>query len=84
MLMCEVALGNSKELIQPEYIEKLDHQYQSVKGVGRSGPGYKDTIVLPNGVKIPYGPVIEYFSKDPVKRNTILLQSNEYIVYNTS
>ena len=84
MLMCEVALGKSKELTQAEYIEKLEPQFQSVKGCGRTGPGYKDTIVLPNGVKIPYGKVIEYHKDDQPLRNLMALQHNEYIVYNTS
>jgi hypothetical protein len=54
--------------------------------VGRRGPGYKNIIVLPNAVKIPYGPVIDYFAneKDPEKLRQIMLQHNEYIVYNTS
>jgi len=60
MLMCEVVLGKSKELLQAENIEKLEHPYHSVKGCGKMGPGYKHTITLPNGVKIPYGPVINY------------------------
>lgn len=58
--MCEVALGKSKELYSAEYIEKLDPQFNSVKGCGRRGPGYKHTITCPNGVKIPYGKVINY------------------------
>jgi hypothetical protein len=67
MLMCEVVLGKSKELLQAEYIEKLDHPYHSVKGCGRRGPGYKHTITLPNGVKIPYGKVIEYHENNHEK-----------------
>ena len=58
--MCEVVLGKQKELLQAEYVEKLEPQYHSVKGCGRTGPGYKNTITCPNGVKIPYGKVIEY------------------------
>lgn len=55
MLMCEVALGKSKELYSAEYVEKLDYPFSSVKGMGRTGPGYKHTLVCPNGVKIPFG-----------------------------
>ena len=84
MIMCEVVLGKQKEMIQAEYVEKLEHPYNSVKGCGRRGPGYKHTIVLPNGVKIPYGPVIDYHEGDVEKQKTLQLQHNEYIVYNTS
>ena len=84
MIRCEVVLGKSKELYQGEYVEKLEHPYNSVKGCGRRGPGYKHTIVLPNGVKIPYGPVINYHENDHEKLKQVVLQHNEYIVYNTS
>jgi hypothetical protein len=84
MLMCEVVLGKSKELYQSEYVEKLEHPYHSVKGLGRRGPGYKHTIVLPNGVKIPYGPVINYHEGIVERQSKLQLQHNEFIVYNTS
>ena len=83
-MMCEVVLGKQKELYQAEYIEKLDHPYNSVKGCGRRGPGYKHTITLPNGVKIPYGKVIDYFENNHEKQRQMHLQHNEFIVYNTS
>lgn len=67
MVMCEVVLGKSKEVYQGEYIEKLEHPYSSVKGCGRRGPGYKNTVVCPNAVKIPLGPVINYFEDQPQK-----------------
>ena len=60
MMMCEVVLGKSKELNQAEFVEKLEAPYHSVKGCGRRGPGYKNTLILPNNVKIPYGKVINY------------------------
>jgi len=52
--------------------------------MGRRGPGYKNTVVCPNGIKIPLGKVIDYNANDPHKRNLLSLQHNEYIVYNTS
>ena len=73
MMLCEVVLGKSKELKNAEYVENLEHQYHSVKGVGRKGPGYKHTIVLPNGVKIPYGPVINYYEKDLEMQRLVML-----------
>jgi hypothetical protein len=84
MILCEVVLGKSKELNQAEYIEKLDPPYLSVKGCGRRGPGYKHTLILPNGVKLPYGPVIDYHEGNVEKQRLMALQHNEYIVYNTS
>ena len=53
--------------------------------MGRRGPGYKHTITLPNGVKIPYGPIINYTENmNQQQQMMYALQHNEYIVYNTS
>jgi poly [ADP-ribose] polymerase 2/3/4 len=68
MMMCEVVLGKSKELYNAEYIEHLDHPFLSVKGLGRSGPGYKHTVTCPNGVKIPLGKVINYHENEPKRQ----------------
>ena len=84
LLLCEVALGKSKELYQSEFVEKLDSHYHSVKGCGRRGPGYKHTVTAPNGVKIPLGKVINYNENKPELLKQMHLQHNEYIVYNTS
>lgn len=82
--MCEVVLGKSKELENAEYVEKLEHPYLSVKGCGARGPGYKNTLVCPNGMKIPFGKVINYHGGDPEFRKKLMLSHNEYIVYNSS
>ena len=84
MLMCEVALGKSKEMYNAENIEKLDPPYHSVKGTGRRGPGYKHTVTCPNGVKLPYGKVINYSEGNVEKTKLYQLEHNEYVVYNTS
>jgi hypothetical protein len=82
--MCEVVLGNSKEVHHPYFIDKLDLPFNSVKSCGRRGPAYNHTITLPNGVKIPLGKVIDY-NEGIVDRNKNKGQDyNEYIVYNTS
>lgn len=62
MLLCEVSLGKSKEVMQSEYIEDLEPQFQSLKALGRKGPDYDNLLVLPNGTKIPYGQVKEYYA----------------------
>jgi len=60
LLLCEVALGESKKLRQPEYVEKLDSSFNSVLGIGARGPDYEKSVYLPNGIEVPLGPVIEY------------------------
>ena len=55
MLLCEVVLGNVKELNQYEQVEKLEAGLHSVKGCGRQFPNPDDYIVLPSGEKVPYG-----------------------------
>ena len=56
MLLCEVALGKSKELRHAQYIEDLPNkEFQSVKGVGSNAPGYQKTLTFPEGFKIPLG-----------------------------
>ena len=35
LLLCDVALGNEKNLYRAEYVEKLEKKFQSVKGCGR-------------------------------------------------
>ncbi|CAD8087427.1 unnamed protein product [Paramecium primaurelia] len=85
MLLCEVAVGKSQELYQADYIENLPKQYQSVKGCGKRGPDYKQSVILSNGCKVPVGQCIEY--PDPKKKDKegnpiqYCLQHNEYIVY---
>ncbi|CAD8079248.1 unnamed protein product [Paramecium primaurelia] len=85
MLLCEVAVGKSQELYQADYVQNLPKQYQSVKGCGRRGPDYKQSVVLSNGCKVPVGQCIDY--PDPKKKDKdgnpiqYYLQHNEYIVY---
>jgi hypothetical protein len=52
-----------------------------VKGMGRRGPEYKHLITLPNGVKIPYGKVTDYYKDKPNVYNQFNLAHNEFIVY---
>ncbi|CAK74015.1 unnamed protein product (macronuclear) [Paramecium tetraurelia] len=86
MLLCEVAVGKSKNLYNAESISNLDKKYQSVKGCGRRGPDYKQSVILSNGCKVPVGQCIDY--PPPQKKDAngnfihrLNLQHNEYIVY---
>ena len=90
LMLCDVALGNMKRLYQPENVEKLESQYQSVHGVGMRGPDYKQSLIHPDGIEIPSGPVIEYeldtFQKQQQKKGLGYqgLAHNEFISYNVS
>ena len=48
MLLSEVALGNMCEKYQAEFttFKMISKDFQSVKGVGMSGPDFNDNIVL--------------------------------------
>ena len=77
MLLCEVAIGKSKELREPDQsIDKVDEPYHSVKGCGKTGFTDNSVLVLPNGVKISQGTM-------KVTEVNNQLQYNEFIVYNT-
>lgn len=59
LLLCEVALGNMKELREATYIENLEAQYQSVMGKGANGPDHNNKkIITPNGYSVTPGPII--------------------------
>ena len=42
VLLCEVALGNSKEFKNPQPNYELEQGYDSIVGLGREGPEQKD------------------------------------------
>lgn len=83
LLLCEVALGNTKEMRVPEYVEKLEGVHHSVKGLGRRGPDYDHSLVLPNGIEVPSGPVVTYEDELSIGARPLTLQHNEFVVYNT-
>jgi len=62
-----------------KYMEKPPDGYKSVLTVGKKGPDFNDSIVLPNGVEIPFKEAI------PTKNNAnIQSPYNIYTVYDTS
>merc|ERR1712133_236067 len=79
LLMCEVALGDTNQLVNADYnADKLPKGKQSVMGMGRVEPAGYET--LDNGLQIPMGP-----SKNPKVDNKkgYTLNYNEFIVYDT-
>lgn len=75
MLLCEVALGDTMECHQANYVEKLPKDKQSVKGVGKYYPNPEEEYIRPDGVKVPLGKPVE----DATIKSSLLY--NEYIVY---
>jgi len=80
MLMCEVALGKMKELVSAEYMESAPEGFNSVKAMGQKGPNFNESVVLPNGVLIPSGNIINY----PLATSHYHISNSEYIIYDTS
>lgn len=95
LLLCDVALGNMREINGAEYIEKLPACYHSVRGLGQRGPNYDRSLTLPDGAIIPNGAVQPYEVTDEIKRSfkpspwggaqqpSYALAHNEFVVYNT-
>ncbi|MFN9899331.1 MAG: hypothetical protein ACK55Z_11175, partial [bacterium] len=46
LLLCDVALGNEKNLFRAEFVEKLEKEFQSVRGCGSHGPDFKTKKVV--------------------------------------
>ncbi|KAJ8366951.1 hypothetical protein AAFF_G00336400 [Aldrovandia affinis] len=56
LLLCEVALGDSNELLAADYeADKLPAGKHSTKGLGQTGPNPQNTVTL-DGVAVPMGP----------------------------
>ncbi|XP_049888598.1 poly [ADP-ribose] polymerase 2 [Epinephelus moara] len=79
LLLCEVALGDSNELLDADYeANNLPTGKHSTKGLGQTGPDPKNSVNL-DGVTVPMGPGV----KTGVGRNNCYsLLYNEFIVYN--
>ena len=65
LMLCEVALGNSRKMWEPKFVEDLPMNVHSVHGVGRNGPDPKSRVTMPNGVDVPVGKIIELKDYDP-------------------
>lgn len=60
ILVCEVALGESKPMTRFSYNYVLEAGYNSVYGQGREGPELKKFVTLPDGAKVPIGKREQY------------------------
>ncbi len=82
MLLCEVALGNVKELqTYYETADSLPDGYDSVKALGKREPNPSGNIYMPNGVVCPLGEMVNRNGKN-VMWST--LNNSQYVVYNES
>uniref|UniRef100_A0A8C9ZR94 Poly [ADP-ribose] polymerase n=1 Tax=Sander lucioperca TaxID=283035 RepID=A0A8C9ZR94_SANLU len=79
LLLCEVALGDSNELLDADYeANNLPAGKHSTKGLGQTGPDPKNSVNL-DGVTVPMGPAVK---TGVGKNNCYSLLYNEFIVYN--
>ena len=60
MILCEVALGTPRDLLQADYYaDRLPPGTSSTKVCGRMYPDPENAVTLPDGVKVPMGPNVE-------------------------
>uniref|UniRef100_A0A673B566 Poly [ADP-ribose] polymerase n=1 Tax=Sphaeramia orbicularis TaxID=375764 RepID=A0A673B566_9TELE len=79
LLLCEVALGDSNELLDADYeANNLPPGKHSTKGLGQTGPDPKNSVIL-DGVIVPMGPGVKTGAG---KTSGYSLLYNEFIVYN--
>lgn len=79
LLLSEVALGDSNELLDADYnADQLPSGKHSTKGLGQTAPDPKTSVAL-NGVTVPLGPSVK---TGVGQKGGYSLLYNEYIVYN--
>lgn len=79
LLLSEVALGKSNELLQADNnAHRLPEGCSSVKGLGSTAPKAESAVTLNDGVIVPMGPIE---STNVVNPKGYTLNYNEYIVY---
>ncbi|XP_056334691.1 poly [ADP-ribose] polymerase 2 [Danio aesculapii] len=79
LLLSEVALGDSNELLDADYnADQLPSGKHSTKGLGQTAPDPKKSVAL-NGVTVPMGPSVK---TGVGQKGGYSLLYNEYIVYN--
>ncbi len=79
MLLCEVALGESHELLQADHgAAALPAGKHSTRGVGRSQPHAGGAVTLADGLTVPCGAI------ETKEVPGAALQYNEFVVYDTS
>uniref|UniRef100_A0A8C1NAS1 Poly [ADP-ribose] polymerase n=1 Tax=Cyprinus carpio TaxID=7962 RepID=A0A8C1NAS1_CYPCA len=79
LLLSEVALGNSNELLDADYnADQLPSGKHSTRGLGQTAPDPNNYVAL-DGVTIPMGPSVK---TGVGQKGGYTLLYNEYIVYN--
>ncbi|XP_052476232.1 poly [ADP-ribose] polymerase 2 isoform X2 [Carassius gibelio] len=79
LLLSELALGNSNELVDADYsADQLPSGKHSTKGLGQTAPDPNNYVAL-DGVTIPMGPSVK---TGVGQKGGYTLLYNEYIVYN--
>lgn len=79
LLLCEVALGDSNELLDADYqANNLPDGKHSTKGLGQTGPDPKNSLTL-EGVTVPMGPGVK---TGVGKHKSYTLLYNEFVIYN--
>lgn len=82
LLLCEVALGTTNDLLAADYTaDKLPAGKHSVKGLGALAPDSNDNHIMEDGLVVPLGKCVSTGVRNP---NGYTLNYNEFIVYNTS
>ncbi|KAJ8023574.1 Poly [ADP-ribose] polymerase 2 [Holothuria leucospilota] len=80
-LLCEVALGESHELVAAnKNAHQLPPGKKSVKGLGQIAPDSKENLTMSCGTVVPLGKGIPTGVQN---KNGITLRFNEYVVYDT-
>jgi poly [ADP-ribose] polymerase len=85
MLLCEVALGQVKELRNSyETVDSLPSGYDSVKVLGRKEPDPASNVTLPSGCVIPLGKQIDSQLKPGENIYSRGINYSQYVIYNES
>ncbi|CAG2113149.1 unnamed protein product [Medioppia subpectinata] len=74
LLLSEVAIGETWDLMDAKDVTSLPKGKHSVKGVGQTQPDPKTYHVMPNGTRVPFGTAVKSDQK-------CSLLYNEFIVY---
>jgi len=82
VLLCEVALGETNDLLVADYeANNLPNGCHSTKGLGKIAPNKEEYLTLPDGMVVPLGCPSDTGVNNP---NGFTLNYNEYVVYNTN
>jgi len=80
VMLCEVAIGQPRELLAADYeADKLPEGFHSVKGLGKTAPNGRQDHTMTDGTVVPLGKPKDTGVKNP---DGYTLNYNEFIVYN--